>query len=165
MKTTFVFGAGASRGIGYPLANDMGAGLLSYMVASENPSIRSSGEFLEERFGRFPDIEELMTGLQSQIDSLGESASLDDRIERAGLAQARALIGHALQEWFRAIHTQPSPNYAKFAQEVIQAGDAVITFNYDDSLERELRRAGKWNIGRAMDSTSMLWLSLPTPWF
>jgi len=51
-----------------------------------------------------------------------------------------------LREWFRELHLRPAVAYAKFADEVIQAGDVVITFNYDDSLERELRRAGKWDV-------------------
>jgi hypothetical protein len=30
----------------------------------------------------------------------------------------------------------------------VKPGDAVFTFNYDDSLERELRRSGRWDISR-----------------
>lgn len=29
---------------------------------------------------------------------------------------------------------------------IIKPGDSIITFNYDDSLERELKRAGIWNL-------------------
>ena len=53
-----------------------------------------------------------------------------------------------LREWFREIHTKPASAYAEFASKVIQPGDVVITFNYDDSLERELSRAGVWDVSR-----------------
>jgi hypothetical protein len=38
----YVFGAGASRDVGYPLASDMGDGLLDYMLQSPHGSIRLS---------------------------------------------------------------------------------------------------------------------------
>jgi hypothetical protein len=38
--TGFVLGAGASRDVGYPLAADMGTGLLDFMQNSEKPAIR-----------------------------------------------------------------------------------------------------------------------------
>ena len=31
---------------------------------------------------------------------------------------------------------------------MIQAEDVVVTFNYDDSLERELRRRGLWDVSQ-----------------
>jgi hypothetical protein len=37
--------------------------------------------------------------------------------------------------------------YAEFADKLVQSGDVIITFNYDDSLERELKRTGKWDAG------------------
>jgi len=36
MTTTYVFGAGASRDVGYPLASEMGDGLLDFMLKSED---------------------------------------------------------------------------------------------------------------------------------
>src|SRR5262249_3239997 len=37
--------------------------------------------------------------------------------------------------------------YEQFASETVQPGDAIISFNYDVSLERELARTNKWSIG------------------
>jgi hypothetical protein len=36
MTTTYVFGAGASRDVGYPLASEMGDRLLDFMLKSED---------------------------------------------------------------------------------------------------------------------------------
>jgi hypothetical protein len=33
-----------------------------------------------------------------------------------------------------------------FAKSIIEPGDTIVTFNYDDSLDRELRRRGIWNV-------------------
>ena len=39
-----------------------------------------------------------------------------------------------------------APLYADFADRIVRAGDVVITFNYDDALDRELKRTGKWDV-------------------
>lgn len=139
MKTVFVMGAGASKHVGYPLISGMSKQLFEWMVAYPNDMFRSSADFLFERFGTDPNIEDVIT----EIDSLIES-NMKDRLQHWTLVTARQQLFDSLREWFREV--RPAVAYAKFADEVIQAGDVVITFNYDDSLERELRRAGKWDV-------------------
>lgn len=148
MATVYVFGAGASRDAGYPLASEMGGALFEYMLKSENVSIRASAEFLIDTFGETPNVEDLITEIESQVAKLKNSAVPEDRIQRNRIGNRRGYLGVALQEWFRQIHVSPAPSYARFAEHIVQPGDVVITFNYDDSLERELRRFGKWDISR-----------------
>jgi len=64
------------------------------------------------------------------------------------LGNSRVFLGTALQFWFREIHVRPAPSYAAFAASIAQPGDVIVTFNYDDSLEREFKRIGKWDISR-----------------
>jgi len=64
MTTTYIFGAGASRDVGYPLASEMGEGLLDFMLKSDNALIRASGEFLIDTFGKSPNSEVFITELQ-----------------------------------------------------------------------------------------------------
>jgi hypothetical protein len=33
-----------------------------------------------------------------------------------------------------------------FAGSIVKPGDTIVTFNYDDALDRELRRSGRWNV-------------------
>jgi hypothetical protein len=146
MSTTYVFGAGASRDVGYPLASEMGDGLLDFMVKSPDLWIRGSGEFLTDTFGESPNVEDLITELQSRIGLLKDAPSPEDRAQRMKLGNSRGFLGAALREWFREIHLHPAPSYAVFAERIAQPGDIIVTFNYDDSLERELRRVGKWDI-------------------
>jgi hypothetical protein len=102
--TVYVFGAGASRDVGYPLASDMGNGLLDFMLKSDDLWIRSSGEFLIDTFGRSPNVEDLVTELQSQIDGLKSAQSHEGKARRMRLGNSRGSLGTALREWFREIH-------------------------------------------------------------
>jgi hypothetical protein len=146
--TTYVFGAGASRDVGYPLAADMGDGLLDFMLKSPDPSIQGSGRFLIDTFGRSPNIEDLITELESRVAQLKDAPTAEERAQRMRLGNRRAFLGTSLQFWFREIHLRPAPSYAAFATSIAQPGDVILTFNYDDSLERELRATGKWDISR-----------------
>jgi hypothetical protein len=126
----------------------MGGALFEYMLKSENVSIRTSAGFLIDTFGERPNIEDLITEIESQVARRKNSEVPEERIQRSRIGNSRGYLGVALQEWFRQIHSSPAPSYATFADQIVRPGDVVITFNYDDSLERELRRFGKWGISR-----------------
>jgi hypothetical protein len=146
MSTVYVFGAGASKHVGYPLASTMGTDMLSWM--SKREEYRYTADFIEEAFGASPNIEDVITELDGYIKSLEGSEKLEDRLQRAHAADQRGRLGVALPVWFREIHTNSAPAYQQFAERIAQPGDVVITFNYDDSLERELKRVGKWHISQ-----------------
>jgi hypothetical protein len=146
MTTTYVFGAGASVHAGFPLASAMGEGLLDFMLRYPTPPYPSEAQFLIDTFGKSPNIEDLITTVQSRIEALEDAATPEGKAERMRLGNCRGRLTSCLREWFREIHTKPALAYAEFAAKIIQPGDVVITFNYDDSLERELRRADVWDI-------------------
>ncbi len=148
MPTVYVFGAGASRDAGYPLASEMGGALLDYMLKSGNTLFCCSARFLTDTFGEKPNIEDLITEIDSEIAKLENSIVSEDRKQRGNLGTSSGKLCEALPEWFRQICTSPAPSYAMFAEHIAQPGDTVITFNYDVSLERELRRFGRWDISR-----------------
>jgi hypothetical protein len=52
-----------------------------------------------------------------------------------------------IPEYFRSLRVRPSPLYEKLARTKVRPDDVVITFNYDLALERELKKAGLWEIG------------------
>src|ERR1035437_835589 len=148
MTTTYVFGAGASIHAGYPLASTMGEALLNFMLAYPMPPYPAEAQFVIDSFGKSPNIEDVITSLQSRIDSLESIKTTESKAERMRLGTCLGSLNTSIREWFREIHTKPAPAYAEFASKVVEPGDAVVTFNYDDSLERELRRASKWDISR-----------------
>ena len=130
----------------------MGEGLLDFMLRYPLAAYPSAAQFLIDTFGKSLNIEDLITKLQFRIDALNTPES---KAERMRLGNCRGRLTSCLREWFREIHTKPAPAYAEFAAKVIQPGDVVITFNYDDSLERELSREGVWDVSRA---TVSLWV-------
>jgi hypothetical protein len=116
MTTVYAFGAGASRDAGYPLASNMGTALLEFMLNSENAWIRTSAEFLVDTFGVTPNIEDLITEIQSQVEKLKGADALEDRAQRTRLGNSRGFLGAALKEWFLQIRSCPASSYATFAE-------------------------------------------------
>jgi hypothetical protein len=143
MSTVYVLGAGASKHVGYPLASTMGSEMLSWMEKRDD--FRYTAEFIRDEFGDSPDIENVITELDAHIKCLENVTELEDRRRRTTYTSQRMELRKAVPIWFSEIHHNPASAYSKFAERV-QPGDVVITFNYDDSLERELKRLGKWDI-------------------
>jgi hypothetical protein len=126
----------------------MGDRLLSYMLKSADPRARASANCLIDAFGRTSDIEDLITQLEARVNALEFAATGEGRAELRRLGNSRGFLSESLREWFREIHTRPASAYADFSGRIVQSGDVVITFNYDDSLELELRRTGKWDVSQ-----------------
>jgi hypothetical protein len=146
MKTTYVFGAGASLHVGYPLASKMSGDLLDFMLNYPIDRYRDSARFIIETFGQTLNIEDLITDLEARIEACRNKESHYERAMIGVWGNPLAHLSEMLREWFRVIHNNPAPLYAEFADRVLKAGDTVITFNYDDSLDRELKRVGKWDL-------------------
>ena len=140
---TFVLGAGSSLHVKYPLTKDLGPRLIEW--AEKNPRPQNlywiDAEQMARLFTSFDDIEGIVTELENPTP--GSPVSKLSKGERGSVL---AGLRNALCEFFDSIRTNDAPLYRQFANEVVQPGDTIITFNYDVSLERELRRAGKWQI-------------------
>jgi hypothetical protein len=145
-KSVYVLGAGASKHIGYPLASTMGAEMLAWMSVRER--YKDTADSIRETFGDSPNIEDVVTELEGVVESLEQSSETGDRIRRSIASSILVKVREAVPIWFTEIHTNPAPAYRQFAAKLVQPGDTVITFNYDDSLERELKRVGKWDIAQ-----------------
>jgi hypothetical protein len=142
MKTTFILGAGASIHAGYPLAADMGIRLLDWMKTPRESvyyDYPGNATYLENRFGN--NIEDMVNGIERTLLRHGSDFELMASLYKPSLLQA-------IREWFAEIQRHnPAVAYRKFASQIIQRGDVVITFNYDVSLDAQLCRAGKWSLG------------------
>jgi len=96
---------------------------------------------LIEQFGRLPNIEEVVTELGFRVEA-ARAAGIPANPSPCSPGNLRGWIGPWLRKWFRQIHTGTATAYAEFAK-LVQAGDVIITFN---SLDRELKLAGKWDV-------------------
>jgi hypothetical protein len=124
----------------------MGTEMLSWM--SKRDEYRYTADFVKEEFGDSPNIEDVITELDAYVKSLKGSEELEDRLRRSRAAHQRGKLREAVPVWFMEIHTNPALAYQEFAERIVQPEDVIITFNYDDSLERELKRAGKWDVSQ-----------------
>jgi hypothetical protein len=92
-------------------------------------------------YGGLGNIEQILTDLDECFPG-SRAASLQRPIRASLLASLR----QALREFFNAIRDAPAPLYERLARECLNPGDVIITFNYDVACERELKRAGLWEI-------------------
>jgi hypothetical protein len=153
--TTYVLGAGASHNAGYPLAKTMASELLLWMKRpthdpdSYAANYPETARFLEENFAPVDDVEDLVTAIHKAIDE-GANGTFEQRVRRTLVANEYGVFKNAVREWFAEIQqgkALDSSVYRDFANEIVIPGDCIVTFNYDVSLERELRLAGKFEIG------------------
>jgi hypothetical protein len=148
----YVLGAGASYHAGYPLASSMGSELFLWMKEQGNAEgfesrYPGTAQFFEERFGPIGNVEDLFTEIQRLITE-GEHGTPDQRAIRSVVANEQGILVNALRSWFIEIRQEGNAEaYKRFATEIVAPGDFIITFNYDVSLERELKRSGKFEIG------------------
>lgn len=148
MSTVFVFGAGASFHAGYPLAAPMGEALLNSMLGSANPMIRTTAEYLVDHFGMPSNFEDFITEIQSRISAAENDQTTEGKTEYRRLGTRLGWLGTGLKEWFGQIRSNAAATYADFADRIASPGDVVLTFNYDDALDCELKKTNKWDISQ-----------------
>jgi len=153
--TTYVLGAGSSRDAGYPLAKTMASELFEWMKRpTHDPDSYAARypatvRFLEETFAPAENVEDLVTAIHNLIDQY-ENGSREQRTRRTLVANEYGVFKNAVRAWFGEIQRGVALNssaYREFARNVVVPGDCIIAFNYDVSLERELRMAGKFEVG------------------
>ncbi len=146
---TYVFGAGASLHVGYPLAKRMGSGLFAWMDRHEDIgpfSFHQTAQFLSSVFHETEDIEILITAIEEMIARHRDTRPRPDEVVLLCNCHKPALFA-AIRMWFEEIRRHEAHDYALFAREVAASGDFVLTFNYDVSLEPHLMCQGKWRLG------------------
>ncbi len=143
---TYIFGAGASKHAGYPLAKSMGSALFGWMEkrgATQAFDFPATVKFLREEYGPSDDIETLLTRMDERIATTKNLRPRPSDVVLICNCHKPSLIA-AIRMWFAEIRRCCAPDYRRFASQVAVRGDCLITFNYDVALESELQRAGKW---------------------
>jgi len=104
---------------------------------------------MEETFAPIENIEDLVTAIHKVIDEF-KNGTQEQRVKRAVVANEYGVLKNAVREWFSEIQQSAalaSSVYRDFARNFVVPGDCILTFNYDVSLDRELRQAGKFEAG------------------
>jgi hypothetical protein len=138
---TYVFGAGASVHAGYPLASKLWP-FLEKWVGERRSTDQDCGSIVDQ-INEYFDSSKPFELILSDLDDRIEGTS--DRFERVILSTLRGQLQLLICRYFDSIRTGPAELYRLFAQDVLRPQDAVITFNYDVSLDRELNLASKWH--------------------
>lgn len=138
----FVFGAGASHHVGYPLVKDLGEALAGFSAGKPQGFGRIYPHELRQYFDSLEDFEQVISDLEDPPQ--GSRISQEPQQKRTWLLTG---IRDTLPVYFDSIRRRPAPLYQLFAEKACSGGDVVITFNYDVSVESGLRKAGKWHIG------------------
>jgi hypothetical protein len=141
--TTYVFGAGASRHAGYPLASELGDALFNWVSRNrpEDYFLRVSLEKLKVLYPDLTDLEQILTELDECPEN-SRAASLTN-VERASLA---GNFRYSVPEFFNALRQPSAPLYDQLARERVRSDDVILTFNYDLASERALKQVGLWEI-------------------
>jgi hypothetical protein len=128
----------------------MGADLLAWMrsQADSRSNYPLVAEQIEEAFPQFEDLDDLFEQMEELINQY-ENGTDEQRMTRTIVANVqRPAAREAIREWFLAIRRDERHRaYADFSKDIVQPGDCLLTFNYDVSLDRRLKEAGKWHVG------------------
>jgi len=157
----YVFGAGVSKSVGYPLGNELFDAIDGYVRTSGNCFDRFDYQqgwaqlqrWLETnpnptitQAHRARDIERLFTALD--FATLSDSSDAEARDYR----HYRGTLLWALENYFTWRHSEDYQESKRKKWDALKtfAGrlkpkDVVITFNYDCSIERVLLDEGKWS--------------------
>ncbi|HEY4903496.1 MAG TPA: hypothetical protein VIH89_08500 [Candidatus Sulfotelmatobacter sp.] len=109
----------------------------------------ATAHFLEESFAPVQNVEDLVTAIHKTIDEF-ENGTREQQAKRTYVANEYGVLKQAVRAWFAEIQqgvALASSAYRDFARDIVVPGDCIVTFNYDVSLDRELRLAGKLEIG------------------
>ena len=141
---TYVFGAGASRHAGYPLADELGNALRDWICRNKSTEheYRIHIDQLHELYGGLGNLENILTDLDECAPG-----SLAAKLERPIRANILRDLRLSIREFFNDLREKPAALYTHLARERIQPGDVLITFNYEAACERQLKQAGLWEIG------------------
>jgi hypothetical protein len=140
---TFVLGAGASWHAGYPLISGFWEKLKGF-VETNYPIDHEERILIQqaEAFGDPQDFEALL----SNIDEVARAPRTDHCVETRVIASdLRHQLRRIVCNYFDSLRRNRAEAYAVLASKLLPL-DTIVTFNYDVSLDRELRGAGKWDI-------------------
>jgi hypothetical protein len=144
---TYVLGAGASRHVGYPLMAQFGASLLDWLDRNKDLDQVTHDDWMNlnqlyQMYGGLTDIERILTDL---VECPADSPVA--RLQPIISAQIRSSVRHSIHGCFSDLAPSDAPLYRKLVCERVVSGDALITFNYDIGLERELKKVELWEVG------------------
>jgi hypothetical protein len=144
-KTVYAIGAGFSAGLGYPQTRsllidvwprlDLDSKIkLSEIITFHHP------EFVESRGTTFPNIEQLLTEIQVNLDLFDASRPAEGNFKRAELEKAREDLLSEIGERFHQLYKKAHKTnwLSTFVKRLKKENAAIISFNWDLVLDQRL---------------------------
>lgn len=156
---TYVLGAGASVHAGYPLTLQLWPALAAWIINAVpiDSDLRRMVDTVVSVNGPVSDVEALLADIDC---GQGPFAALSEGRRNRIIVQMR----RGITEYFKQLHKtkETAPLYEQLAG-LLETGDAVITFNYDVALERELIRCGKFGVRTGYCFDGVVWPEQDSP--
>ena len=157
--TVYVVGAGFSAGLGYPLTKSLLIDVWDRLNKTSRKQLQKIITFHHPAFDpkrktSFPDIEQLLTEIQVNLELFDASRPVEGKFTKADLLEAREDLLSTIGQWFHDIYEDAAtaPWLSQFVNCLRQENAAIISFNWDLVLDQQLFEgevsAGRYGLTR-----------------
>lgn len=148
-ETVYVVGAGFSAGLGYPQTKSLLIDVWSRLSAGAQERLCKiiafhHPEFSVDRKTTFPDIEQLLTEIEVNIELFDASRPAEGNFKKTELEAAREELLSEIARWFHELYEKAhqTPWLSRFTQRLRDEKAALISFNWDLVLDQKLFARG-----------------------
>ena len=145
--TVYVIGAGFSKGLGYPLTNELLPNVWNRLPGESRDQLRKIIEFHHPRFkvkqpDSYPDMEQLLTEIAVNIQLFDSSRPSEGRFTQAQLEESRRILLQTITQWFHKLYENATgaPWLAELVKQMQRQNAAIVSFNWDLILDHLLFR-------------------------
>jgi len=148
-ENVYVVGAGFSAGLGYPQTKSLLIDVWSRLSANAQERLRKivafhHPEFCEDRKTTFPDIEQVLTEIEVNIELFDASRPSEGNFKRTELEGAKEELFSEIARWFHELYEQAyeTPWLSRFVTKLQDENAALVSFNWDLVLDQKLFSGG-----------------------
>jgi hypothetical protein len=143
--TVYVIGAGFSKGLGYPLTNELLTEVWERLPNGSQDQLARIIEFHHPAFKAnrsktFPDIEKLLTEISVNLQLFDASRPAEGRFTKAQLRESRQILLSTIATWFHELFEDAIKTkwLSKMVKRIRREKAAIVSFNWDLILDQLL---------------------------
>jgi hypothetical protein len=136
--TVYVIGAGFSAGLGYPLTKGLLIDVWGRLQEDSREQLRRIIEFHHPGFAvdrktTFPDIEQLLTEIEVNLELFDASRPAEGNFKKAHLENAKEELLSEVGRWFHELYEEAhnTPWLSSFVRRLRRENAAIVSFNWD----------------------------------
>jgi hypothetical protein len=143
--TVYVVGAGLSAGLGYPLTKSLLIDAWGRRPKDSRQQLQKIIEFhhpdfIRKRTTSFPDIEQLLTEIEVNLQMFDASRPAEGHFTKDQLKQSRKILLFTIASWFHKIYEGATVAdwLSKIVKRLQGENAAIVSFNWDLVLDQLL---------------------------